>query len=84
MAVVGARARLELVPTTRRWFLSATRSCAARASPMSRGEESRLAETKLASDHRRTHSLTSGAKRREHRLSTKFSPDGGANVRLST
>ncbi len=28
--------------------------------------------------------LTSGAKRREHRLSTKFSPDGGANVRLST
>jgi len=26
---------------------------------MSRGEESRLAETKLASDHRRTHRLTS-------------------------
>jgi len=58
MAVVGARAHLELLPTTRRWFLSATRSCAARAGRMSRGEESRLAETELASDHRRTDRLT--------------------------
>jgi len=38
MAVFGARARAELLPTTRRWFLSATRSYAARAGWMSRGE----------------------------------------------
>jgi len=31
MAVLGARARPELLPTTRRWFLSAARRCAARA-----------------------------------------------------
>jgi len=36
--LVGARARPELLPTTRRWFLSATWSYAARASRMSRGE----------------------------------------------
>ena len=58
MAVFGARARLELLPTNRRCFLSATRSYAARASLMPRGEESRLAETELASDHRRTNRLT--------------------------
>jgi len=38
MAVVGARACLELPPTTRSWFLSATRRYTARAGRMSRGD----------------------------------------------
>jgi len=38
MAVFGARACLELLPTTRRRFLSAARRRAARAGRMSRGE----------------------------------------------
>jgi len=38
MAVVGARACLDLAPATRRWFPSATRRWPARAGRMSRGE----------------------------------------------
>ena len=58
MAVVGARARQELSLATLQPIGLATRSYGARASRMSRSEESRLAETELASDHRRTSRLT--------------------------
>jgi len=58
MAVFGARACPELLPTIRRRFLSAARRWPARAGRMSRGQESRLAETELATDHRRTNRLT--------------------------
>jgi hypothetical protein len=68
MAVVGARARLELTPATLRPIGLATRTTTARAGRMSRCEKSRLAETELASDHRRTDRLTlelSGSSNRE-------------------
>jgi len=58
MAVVGARARLELTPATRRPVEPATHGHTARAGRMSRGERSRLAENGLASDHRKTDRLT--------------------------
>lgn len=58
MAVVGARACLDPAPATRRPIGLATRSLAARASRMSRGEESRLAENALATDQPRTKRLT--------------------------
>jgi hypothetical protein len=58
MAVVGARARQELSLATLELIGLATRTSTARAGRMSRGEESRLAETGLASDHSRTNRLT--------------------------
>ena len=58
MAVVGARARLQLTPATLQAIGLATRSNSARAGRMSRGEESRLAETELASDQLKHHRLT--------------------------
>ena len=58
MAVVGARACLDLTPATLRPIGLATRGYTARAGRMSRGEESRLAETGLASDQPRTDRLT--------------------------
>jgi hypothetical protein len=58
MAVVGARACLDLAPTTLRPIGLATRSNSARASRMSRGEQSRFAEAELASAHARTNRLT--------------------------
>jgi hypothetical protein len=58
MAVVGARAFLDLAPATRRPSELATRRYTARAGRMSRREESRLAETGLASDQPRTNRLT--------------------------
>ena len=58
MAVVGARACWELTLATLLPIGLATRTYTARAGRMSRGEESRLAENGLASDHRRTNRLT--------------------------
>jgi hypothetical protein len=58
MPVRCARARERLLPTTLRPNLRATRSYAARASRMSRGQKSRLAETELASDHGSAKRLT--------------------------
>jgi hypothetical protein len=58
MAVVGARASLELTPATLRPIGLATRTDKARAGRMSRCQWSRLAENGLASDHRRTNRLT--------------------------
>ena len=58
MVVFVARAYLDLTPTTLLPSGLATRSYKARAGRMSRGEESRLAENELASDHRRTNRLT--------------------------
>jgi len=58
MAVVGARACLELTPATRRPTGLATRTITARAGRMSRREKSRLAETELASAQLKHHRLT--------------------------
>ena len=58
MAVVCARACLDLTPATLRLGGLATRTDTARAGRMSRREESRIAETELATDHRRTNRLT--------------------------
>jgi hypothetical protein len=58
MAVVGARACREPTPATLQPNGLATRTDTARAGRMSRGEESRLAETGLASAHPRTNRLT--------------------------
>jgi hypothetical protein len=58
MAVVGARACLDLTLATLRPSGLATRTSSARAGRMSRGEESRLAETELASAHLKHHRLT--------------------------
>jgi len=58
MAVVGARACREPTPATRQLVGLATRTDTARAGRMSRCEMSRIAETGLASDHRRTNRLT--------------------------
>ena len=57
MAVVGARARLELSLATLQPIGLATRTNTARAGRMSRCQWSRLAETELAADHRRTNRL---------------------------
>jgi len=58
MAVVGARACLDLTPATLRPIGLATRGYTARASRMSRCEKSRLADTELASANPRTNRLT--------------------------
>jgi hypothetical protein len=58
MAVVGARACVDLTPATLRADGLATRTNTARAGRMSRCEKSRLAENGLAADHRRTNRLT--------------------------
>jgi hypothetical protein len=58
MAVVGARAYLELTSATLQPIGLATRTNTARAGRMSRGKESRDSETELASDHRRANRLT--------------------------
>ena len=66
--LVRARACLALTPATLRPIGLAKRTDTARAGRMSRGEESRLAQTELASDHRRTSRLTielSGSSNRE-------------------
>jgi hypothetical protein len=68
MAVVGARACLDLTPATLRLGGLATRTDIARAGRMSRREESRIAETELASAHLKHHRLTielSGSSNRE-------------------
>jgi hypothetical protein len=59
MAVVGARACQELAPATLQPIGLATRTNTARAGRMSRREESRIAETELASAHLKHHRLTS-------------------------
>jgi hypothetical protein len=58
MAVFGARALGELLPTTLRSLELADGCRTARASRLSRCRESRLAETELAKDHPRTKRLT--------------------------
>jgi len=63
MTVVGARAGLDPTPATRRPGGLATRTTTARAGRMSRGEESRIAETALASAQPRTPPPNAGAKR---------------------
>jgi len=63
MAVVGARARLELLPTNRRWFLSATRRWRRGRAGCLAARESRLAETGLASAQPKNQAPNAGAKR---------------------
>ena len=58
MAVVGARACREPTPATLQPNGLVTRTITARAGRMSRREESRLAETELASDQLKHHRLT--------------------------
>ena len=58
MAVVRARACLDLTPATLQPIGLAARTNKARAGRMSRCQWSRLAENELASDHRRTNRLT--------------------------